>query len=152
MENVIQAKTTNGMDETCLNRLQRTDRCLRVLENVTFMNRDNQDYLLSFKSGILTKSVSNCVALCTRCLPKHPVVTFIEDGVERPDRGSAGHVLLTVLLSGLRVLLNLTHENEWGASSIGLQPALITNTLNCALHITPQVSQVLLLRLFVTSC
>ncbi|KAJ8318117.1 hypothetical protein KUTeg_003208 [Tegillarca granosa] len=53
---VVSDDTTLLTDSTIEN-IKKVDRCLRVLENVTFTNEENQQYLISYKQSGLIKSV-----------------------------------------------------------------------------------------------
>ncbi|KAK2187106.1 hypothetical protein NP493_179g03007 [Ridgeia piscesae] len=114
-----------------LDSLQRIDRCLRVLENVTYLNTDNQKYLIEEKSCVLIRCLCRSLKVCENCLP------FNEVGVndESVDKHCVGYSLYSCMLAILRVLLNLTHENKVGCSKVGQHGGFIKMMLTCILRI-----------------
>ena len=44
--------------ETTVIRIAKFDRCLRVMENVTYLNPDNQNYLITYEKSSLIKCAS----------------------------------------------------------------------------------------------
>ncbi|XP_050392558.1 wings apart-like protein homolog [Patella vulgata] len=115
--------------------LKKLDRCLRVLENITFMNTDNQSYLIDYKSAILVTSLCCALKGCVECLPYHPVMEDPEENKEVKE--SIGWVVFNCMLAVLRVLLNVTHDNDIGSAKVGEQDAVINVVLECILS-TPQ--------------
>ncbi|XP_041362493.1 LOW QUALITY PROTEIN: wings apart-like protein homolog [Gigantopelta aegis] len=108
--------------------LRRFDRCLRVLENVSFLNVDNQSYLLSYKHAELITAECSVLKVCQECISAFPVP---DDEEER--KSSPGVVLFNCILAILRVLLNLTHENELGSTKVGEQDGLLDIIVVCLL-------------------
>lgn len=93
--------------------LRKADRCMRVLENVTQQNEDNQVYLVSECGG----AAGTVAALLRRCC---------SDAVRHPAlRGP----LLDAALPALKVLLNLSHTfgstASIGAQVVGEQPSVM---------------------------
>ncbi|RWS07994.1 wings apart-like protein [Dinothrombium tinctorium] len=87
-------------DEGQLNKIDRT---LRVVENVTFMNEENQKYIITYKSGLFIKTCINLIKFC-----KNSIINCLE---------SASY--LSTLLSVLRIFTNLTSESASGCLAIG---------------------------------
>ncbi|ELT99924.1 hypothetical protein CAPTEDRAFT_225551 [Capitella teleta] len=116
---------------TMLDRCRKLNRCLRVLENVTYLNSDNQTYLMTYKSAVLVKSLYKAIKSCENCLP------FNEVGCvgDKLDEGCHGFVLYSCLLANLRVLLNLTHENMVGATRVGQMSGFIPTLLSTILRL-----------------
>ncbi|XP_072165383.1 wings apart-like protein homolog [Diadema setosum] len=108
------------------------NRCLRVLENVTFMNNENQQFLLELKGCSLVKAVAKVLRMCESQLemcgePEVPVV-------KKLDSNSLHAILHQGLLATLRLLLNISHDNEWGSMKVGEQDGLMATTLQCVLR------------------
>ncbi|XP_026731332.1 protein wings apart-like isoform X1 [Trichoplusia ni] len=97
--------------------LRKADRCLRVLENVTQANEDNQSYLCG-SGGAAARTV--CGVLRAWC------------GAAR-DLPALRAPLLDAALPALKVLLNLSHSFgtavSVGAQVIGEQPSVIETCL-----------------------
>ncbi|KAK8781045.1 hypothetical protein V5799_017614, partial [Amblyomma americanum] len=137
-----------------LEKLKKIDRCCRVLENVTYMNTDNQRYLLEFKDCLVVASYVRLLLLCQSSLIVHPVVN--EPGAGSSAGGSKssegqitsvvlqnmqgpGAVFFSCLLSVVRVLLNLTHDSALGSGIVGGQPGLLPAILLCILQVPKAV-------------
>lgn len=85
--------------------LNRLDRCMHLLENITFQNRCNQEYMVKYNDGILLDS---CLDLLS--LYKREITIAVDD--------SRLKLFTTALLTTLKVLNNITSENE-SSSTIG---------------------------------
>ncbi|KAL5018598.1 hypothetical protein ScPMuIL_004320 [Solemya velum] len=123
------------LTDSAIEYLKKVDRCLRVLENVSYTNEDNQSYLISYKSGTLIVALTRALRTCEDCLSVYPLDKFSDMG--KVDKESTGWVLYSCILAVLRVLLNLTHENAFGSTRCGQQDDLIQLILISILH-TPQ--------------
>ncbi|XP_060063972.1 wings apart-like protein homolog isoform X2 [Ylistrum balloti] len=123
---------TTLLTDSTIENLKKIDRCLRVLENVTFVNTENQTYLISYKQGVLVQSICRALYTCEQCLPVYPLVES-----EKIEKDSTGYVVYSCVLAILRVLLNLTHDNEFGSTKTGEQADFINVVLTCILQ-TPQ--------------
>lgn len=120
-----------------LDKLRKIDRCLRVLENVTYANTENQSYLLTYKHSLLVTTCASMLELCRASLMIHPICKSKGTETEYVSTSSddPGVVFLSCLLSLLKVLLNITHENAYGSSTVGIQEGLISCVLLCVLQI-----------------
>ncbi|XP_053548017.1 wings apart-like protein homolog isoform X2 [Bombina bombina] len=139
-----------GFDETeekLVAFLWGAERCLRVLESVTVHNPENQSYLIAYKDSQLivssAKGLEHCEALIKQynraedsiCIPQsnplplHNVSNHVGKAVEGCMRAIIG------------VLLNLTHDNEWGSTKTGEQDNLISTALNCVLQVPKYLPQ-----------
>lgn len=123
---------TTLLYDSTLENIKKTDRCLRVLENVIFVNTENQTYLMSYKSGIIGSSCCRALEICQKFLPIYP----LPDG-PKLDKESYGYVVYKSILAILSVLLNLTHENEFACTKVGEQEDFISTVLTAILQ-TPQ--------------
>lgn len=135
-----------------LEKLKKIDRCSRVLENVTYMNPDNQSYLLDFKGSLMVASYVRLLLLCQSSLLVHPVLNEPTAGTGGSKMGEGqitsvvlqnlrgpGAVFFSCLLSVLRVLLNMTHDSLLGSKDVGSQPGLLAAILLCILQVPKAV-------------
>ncbi|KAK3588920.1 hypothetical protein CHS0354_023680 [Potamilus streckersoni] len=123
------------LTNSSIENLKKINRCLRVLENVTYLNADNQSYLISYKKGFLVSSLCRAIRTCHICLSVYPMSENVETG--KVDKESFGWVIQSCSLAILRVLLNLTHENEFGCTRVGEQLELMDTVFLCILQ-SPQ--------------
>ncbi|KAK6626622.1 hypothetical protein RUM44_009098 [Polyplax serrata] len=86
-----------------LDRLRKIDRCLRVLENVTSQNEENQVYLLKYQDGILLSTIIKLYKICNDEISLYPCT-------DPTDKVSTGYVIREALLATLKVLINLTQD------------------------------------------
>lgn len=117
--------------QTSLPILRKLDRCLRVLENISFQNADNQSYLISYKKAALLKSCTRALSLCQACMSSHKVLEDVEENKAVKDL--PGFTVLTCLLATLRVLLNITHEHKLGELEPKTETSLLETILKCLL-------------------
>lgn len=98
------AETAQNEDlENNEDELNKLDRCMHLLENITFQNRSNQEYIIKYNNGIL---IDACLELLTLC--KREITVAVDDGRLKS--------FTTALSTTLRVLNNITSEIE--ASSV----------------------------------
>lgn len=117
-----------------LDNMQTVERCLRVLENVTQMNEENQRYILLFGDGIAVKTLCSLYKLYGREIVRHP------SSEEESIRDGIGAVLREVLTPLMKVLINLTHpfttSNTLGAEKIGQEQGTIDTCFYVLLQMT----------------
>lgn len=89
--------------EPLLEKLRKIERCMRVLENVSERNEDNQNYILQYKNGHAVDTLVKFYKLCSDELALHPT----HDNSTSSD--STGVVLREALIPTLKVLINMTH-------------------------------------------
>ncbi|GIY62959.1 wings apart-like protein homolog, partial [Caerostris darwini] len=97
--------------EVQLDKIRKIDRCLRVLENVTHMNPENQEYLFKYKNSSLILSCLNLMKLCkSHLLEQKPVE--VDMTVEEPSHKNIKDEspLLSCLLNLLKILSNITYQ------------------------------------------
>ncbi|KAH9503996.1 hypothetical protein Btru_067513 [Bulinus truncatus] len=109
--------------------LRKLDRCLRVLENISFMNSDNQNYLIAYKNAALLQSCTRILRLCQICMPTYTVQESLEDNKAVKDM--PGFTVLTCMLAVLRVLLNVTHEHKLVDFDHSHESSLMTTIVKC---------------------
>ncbi|XP_056017788.1 wings apart-like protein homolog isoform X2 [Ostrea edulis] len=119
---------TTLVTDSMVENMKKIDRCLRVLENVSFVNTDNQLYLISYKAGILVASLCRALNLCEKYFPVYRI-----NNSDDIDKESTGYIIYSLVLAVLRVLINITHENEFGCTKVGDQADFIKTALICIL-------------------
>ncbi|KAG7197431.1 hypothetical protein KM043_013289 [Ampulex compressa] len=123
--------TKSGWTDPLLDKLRKVDRCLRVLENVTHMNEENQSYLLKYDDGILVSTLASLYHLCGQEIPIYPTI-------DPSDKSSTGAVVRECLFAIIKVLINLTHRfnrQSFGSKLIGSQEGV----LDCSLYLLLRV-------------
>jgi len=114
---------------TVLPLLRKLDRCLRVLENMSIHNDDNQNYLIAYKQATLLSSCTRTLRLCQRHMSQFKVTETLDDNVDTKDQ--PGYQMLNCLLAVLRVLLNITHERPLGKFTESEETDLISAIVVC---------------------
>ncbi|CAH1998402.1 unnamed protein product [Acanthoscelides obtectus] len=117
--------------DTLLDKLKKVDRCLRVLENVTHNNEENQTYILKYNDGAILDTLVNLYKLCDGEIPLYPVTDI-------SDKTSTGTIIREALLVTLKVLINLTHHfnnQSFGSELIGCRPGVIETSLHLLLQV-----------------
>ncbi|KAJ8954985.1 hypothetical protein NQ318_000416 [Aromia moschata] len=117
--------------DTLLDKLRKVDRCLRVLENVTHNNEENQTYILKYNEGVILDTLVNLYKLCDGEIPLYPVTDIT-------DKTSTGTIIREALLVTLKVLINLTHhfnKQSIGSQLIGSRPGIIETSLHLLLQV-----------------
>lgn len=94
--------------EPLLEKLNKIGRCLRIVENVTSNNEENQKYILHYKSQVFVKTLCRFYNLLSSELTLYPTT-------EKSAKDFAGVAIRETLLTLLKVIVNLTHPfNERG--------------------------------------
>ncbi|XP_061086620.1 wings apart-like protein homolog [Conger conger] len=116
------------------------ERCLRVLESVTVHNPENQSYLIAYKESQLIMSSAKGLRHCEEMIQRYSR----EVNSSRSSSGAAlphcshsnvGKAVEDCMRAIIGVLLNLTHDNEWGSTKTGEQDDLIVTALHCVLRV-----------------
>ncbi|XP_062269883.1 wings apart-like protein homolog isoform X1 [Platichthys flesus] len=110
------------------------ERCLRVLESVTVHNPENQSYLIAYKDSSLIVSSAKGLGRCEAMIQRYSRVV-------NSDGAVVGKAVENCMRAIIGVLLNLTHDNEWGSTKTGEQEDLITTALNCVLRAPQYIPQ-----------
>ncbi|KAJ8264445.1 hypothetical protein GJAV_G00149250 [Gymnothorax javanicus] len=122
------------------------ERCLRVLESVTVHNPENQSYLIAYKESQLIVSCAKGLRHCEEMIQRYSR----EVNSARSSSGAAlphcshsnvGKAVEDCMRAIIGVLLNLTHDNEWGSTKTGEQDDLIVTALNCVLRVPQYLPQ-----------
>jgi Wings apart-like protein regulation of heterochromatin len=88
--------------EPLLEKLNKIERCMRILENVTSNNEENQKYVLHHKSQMFVKALCRFFHLLHTELTLYPTT-------EKSPKESAGVAIREALVPLLKVIINLTH-------------------------------------------
>ncbi|XP_020285921.1 protein wings apart-like [Pseudomyrmex gracilis] len=127
----------SGWTDPLLDKLRKVDRCLRVLENVTHMNEENQVYLLKYEEGVLVTTLANLYHLCGREIPIYPTT-------DPSDKSSTGAVIRECLFAIIKVLINLTHQfngQSFGSRTFGAQGDFLESSLFILLRVPESVPE-----------
>ncbi|CAN9508848.1 unnamed protein product [Ophioblennius macclurei] len=126
----------NGEDdeEKLVSSLWGAERCLRVLESVTVHNPENQSYLIAYKDSSLIVSSAKALGRCEAMIQRYSREVNVDSAV-------VGKAVEDCMRAIIGVLLNLTHDNEWGSTKTGEQQDLIITALNCVLKVPQYLPQ-----------
>ncbi|KAG8228189.1 hypothetical protein J437_LFUL008627 [Ladona fulva] len=134
-----------------LDKLRKVIRCLRILENVTHQNEENQTYLLKHGNGTLVDTLIKLYRLCDAEIPLYPVTA-------ETTKDSTPMVLLETLISTMKVLINLTHDynsqcicllkvtwalivSAYGSTLAGEREGIMEASLHCLLQVPNYVPE-----------
>uniref|UniRef100_A0A669CH18 Wings apart-like protein homolog n=1 Tax=Oreochromis niloticus TaxID=8128 RepID=A0A669CH18_ORENI len=120
--------------EKLVSSLWGAERCLRVLESVTVHNPENQSYLIAYKDSLLIISSAKALRRCEEMIQRYSREV-------KSDRAAVGKAVEDCMRAIIGVLLNLTHDNEWGSTKTGEQEDLIVTALNCVLKVPQYLPQ-----------
>lgn len=117
------------------------ERCLRVLESVTVQNPENQGYLIAYKDSKLIISSARALRHCEDMIQRYSralnnsSVSSADSALPHCSFSNVGKAVEDCMRAVIGVLLNLTHDNEWGSTKTGEQELLIVTALNCVLRV-----------------
>uniref|UniRef100_A0A8C1A273 Wings apart-like protein homolog n=2 Tax=Cyprinus carpio TaxID=7962 RepID=A0A8C1A273_CYPCA len=122
------------------------ERCLRVLESVTVHNPENQAYLIAYKDSQLIVSSAKALWHCEEMIQRYSRVVnrgLCSSGMPLPycSNSNVGKAVEDCMRAIIGVLLNLTHDNEWGSTKTGEQEELLSTVLNCVLRVPQYLPQ-----------
>ncbi|KAL0964490.1 hypothetical protein UPYG_G00324520 [Umbra pygmaea] len=122
------------------------ERCLRVLESVTVQNPENQGYLIAYKDSELIVSSARGLRYCEDMIQRYSreVTSSVgSSGTALPHSSfiNVGKAVEDCMRAVIGVLLNLTHDNEWGSTKTGEQEECIITALNCVLRVPRYIPQ-----------
>ncbi|KAE8283827.1 Wings apart-like protein-like protein Friend of EBNA2 protein WAPL cohesin release factor [Larimichthys crocea] len=120
--------------EKLVSSLWGAERCLRVLESVTVHNPENQSYLIAYKDSSLIISSAKALSRCEEMIQRYSREL-------NSDGAVVGKAVEDCMRAIIGVLLNLTHDNEWGSTKTGEQEDLIVTALNCVLKVPQYLPQ-----------
>ncbi|XP_030642480.1 wings apart-like protein homolog [Chanos chanos] len=116
------------------------ERCLRVLESVTVHNPENQGYLIAYKDSQLIVSSARALRYCEEMIQRYSREvnsSLSSSGSALPhcSHSNVGKAVEDCMRAVIGVLLNLTHDNEWGSTKTGEQEGLMMTALSCVLKV-----------------
>ncbi|TNN69619.1 Wings apart-like [Liparis tanakae] len=123
------------------------ERCLRVLESVTVQNTENQGYLIAYKDSQLIVSSARALRYCEDMIQRYSRAlnnsSLSLSGAALPhcSFSNVGKAVEDCMRAIIGVLLNLTHDNEWGSTKTGEQEQLTVTALNCVLRVPRYIPQ-----------
>lgn len=123
--------------DTLLEKLRKIERCLRVLENVSTQNEENQTYILSYRNGHAVDSLVKFYKLCDSEIALYPTT-------EQTPKENPGVVLREALVPTLKVLINLTHpfcQKALGSFILGEKREIFDTSLHLLLQATHYVPE-----------
>ncbi|XP_053677941.1 protein wings apart-like [Anopheles nili] len=121
--------------EPAVAKLRKIERCLRVLNNVTLFNPQNQSFLLEHRAGLLVQILVKLYRQVDSDLMHYPTD-------DTSPKESIGVLLRELLQPMLHMLITLTHsfdEEAHGAHLVGKQPDVINITMHLLLRIAEYV-------------
>ncbi|XP_022062758.1 wings apart-like protein homolog [Acanthochromis polyacanthus] len=121
-------------EEKLVSSLWGAERCLRVLESVTVHNPENQSYLIAYKDSSLIISSAKALRRCEGMIQRYSREL-------NSDGAVVGRAVEDCMRAIIGVLLNLTHDNEWGSTKTGEQEDLMVTALNCVLKVPQFIPQ-----------
>lgn len=113
-----------------LEKLRKIERCLRVLENVTQYNEENQNYIISYNNGIAIDTLVKLYKLCDTEISLYPTN-------QNTPKDNPGVVIREALVPTLKVLINLTHtfnDKAIGSEEFGKKSGIVDTSLHILLQ------------------
>ncbi|XP_071953094.1 wings apart-like protein homolog [Antedon mediterranea] len=135
-EQVLLVEDAKTLSDADISSLKQIERCQRVLENAAFLNTVNQEYLINYNHCSLINSLAQALKVCEAYIE---ACSSEESILEVGQEDTKGCIVRKCLLSILRVLLNLTHDSEWGCIKVGGQDEMIKTILLCVLQIPQHI-------------
>ncbi|XP_051958736.1 wings apart-like protein homolog isoform X2 [Xyrauchen texanus] len=122
------------------------ERCLRVLESVSVHNPENQGYLIAYKDSQLIVSSAKALRHCEEMIQRYSREVnrgLCSSGTPLPycSNSNVGKAVEDCMRAIIGVLLNLTHDNEWGSTKTGEQDEFLNTALNCVLRVPQYLRQ-----------
>ncbi|KAM7348006.1 cohesin release factor wings apart-like isoform 1-T2 [Cochliomyia hominivorax] len=126
----VYSETGINWTRPLLDNMQTVERCLRVLENVTQLNEENQRYILTYNNGSVANTLCSLYSLCDRELILYPTSEFT-------SRDNPGIVIRELLIPLMKVLISLTHpfsaSQALGAELVGQKADVIDTSFHLLL-------------------
>lgn len=116
--------------EVLLDKLKTIERCLRVLENVSELDQENQEYILTYKDGDAIDTLFRLYKLCDSEIALYPTV-------ENTPKEHPGVVIREALVPTLKVLINLTHpfnQSDMGSKILGQRAGIFDTSFHILLQ------------------
>lgn len=116
--------------EDLLDKLRKIERCLRVLENVTQQNQENQIHVLNYNNGTAVDTLVKFYKLCDTEISLYPTT-------DTTPKDNPGCIIREALTPTLKVLINLTHpfnSHAEGSVRVGRIPGVFDTSLHLLLQ------------------
>ncbi|XP_077973803.1 wings apart-like protein homolog isoform X2 [Styela clava] len=116
------------------------ERLLRVLENGIINSARNAVYLVTHQRALLLKKISLLMTRCKKWLAQ-------TEDVREPDtppsssKAKASLLIKNVIAQIIKLLVNISNDNEWSSTRIGDQEGMLDNILSCILYIPEHVDE-----------
>nr|XP_039272950.1 wings apart-like protein homolog isoform X2 [Styela clava] len=116
------------------------ERLLQVLENGIINSARNAMYLVTHQRALLLKKISLLMTRCKKWLAQ-------TEDVREPDtppsssKAKASLLIKNVIAQIIKLLVNISNDNEWSSTRIGDQEGMLDNILSCILHIPEHVDE-----------
>ncbi|XP_052001970.1 wings apart-like protein homolog isoform X2 [Xyrauchen texanus] len=118
------------------------ERCLRVLESVTVHNPENQAYLIAYKESQLIVSSARALHYCEQMIQRYSrEVSSSSSALPQSSHSNVGKAMEDCMRAVIGVLLNLTHDDEWGSTKTGEQDGFLLTALDCVLKVPRYLPQ-----------
>lgn len=128
-------KTYKLNESNCM-RFCKIERCLQMLENLTYMNDDNQNYVLNFKNKMIIAGLHKTL---------HSALLTIQHSqsnkIRLLTRSRNLEMIFDNIVASLRTMLNLTHNNEYSCTEIGKYPEMIQLVIETVLFLPTLVGE-----------
>ncbi|KAJ8391785.1 hypothetical protein AAFF_G00085570 [Aldrovandia affinis] len=113
---------------------------------VTVHNPENQSYLIAYKDSRLIAASARALFHCEEMIQRYSreVPAALSSGgavLPHCSFSNVGKAVEDCMRAVIGVLLNLTHDNEWGSTKTGEQDDLIITALNCVLRVPQFIPQ-----------
>lgn len=116
-------------NENC-QKFMKIERCLQVLENLTYMNSDNQNYALNFKNKIIIKCIYATLTDTLSVIHKNR-----SNKIKLLAKSKNMETVFDCLFATLRLMLNLTHGNSYSCTEIGKYKSMFEVVLETVLFL-----------------
>uniref|UniRef100_A0A665W4Y9 Wings apart-like protein homolog n=1 Tax=Echeneis naucrates TaxID=173247 RepID=A0A665W4Y9_ECHNA len=149
LDHIVDKGVCDDDKENLVASLWGAERCLRVLESVTVQNPENQGYLIAYKDSQLIVSSARALWYCEDMIQRYSralnnsSLSSSSSSAALPhcSFSNVGKAVEDCMRAVIGVLLNLTHDNEWGSTKTGEQEQLIVTALNCVLRVPRYIPQ-----------
>ncbi|XP_076825241.1 wings apart-like protein homolog isoform X1 [Clavelina lepadiformis] len=117
------------------------ERLLKVLENAIANSARNAMYLVTHQHALLLKKIARLMCLCKHWLAQHQWSSekSEENGGVQQDR-KPYTTIHSAILQIIKLLVNISNDNEWISSRVGDQDGLLRSIVACVLS-TPRKLQ-----------